>query len=442
MIVPQNPIRAGLGLLLTAILAGHSAAGHASEPLPGPPWPPLEITPGLSVRPVADLELRSLYYGSDPGAVYCLENSEGDCLEEGYNGFADLSAGARIGGRLDLVYQGQLSEDGRRNKKAYIRLRTGNVSWEFGKDSVWIGNGAHGSLLLSNNAEGFLLAKLETESPFHLPWVFSRIGTFRYLAFHAWMEDARLFGHRLEYRPVQILSIGLSQTVFYNERFQFFEFPKILFAREENAPGRFDNDQRASMDAALYLPFLQRFTPFIDGKIYGEYAGEDLQGFWQVHHDHFAWPFGFKLLKWGGMGGLFLTTGTTDLRVEYTENYTGNGSWYYKFPFTHRGVPMGHHMGGDGDDWYFAIERRWPLARFLVYYDRERHGVWRYGPDAEVRDQVSVVPTLCIGRLEIFGYFVYARYRNADANPDPLVTEPVSGETRNEYTAGMGITVR
>jgi hypothetical protein len=412
----------------------------------------LDLPGGIRVEPMLTATARSYYYGSDPiRAAYCLENSEGECLDEGENLFFDLGAAATVNRRLVIHYKGQFqetvssgnSELNYRTKKAFVKLRTGIVSWEFGKDSVWIGHGHHGSLLLANNAESGLTFKFATEEPFRLPWVFSRIGRFDYLLFHSWFGHNRLFGHRLEYQPVFPITIGLSQTVFYEERFQFYEFPRILSARDENTPGRFDNDQRASIDLAIDLSFLRSFSPFIGGKIYGEQAGEDLRAFWQRNqNDSPLWPLGFKLLDYGGMLGLFLTTGSTDLRVEYAETYTGEGTWYKKFPFTNHGVLLGHHMGSDADDMFFEITQRGEVWTVRFSYDRERHGVSAYGSDAEVRNQFAFSPELRIGRCVLFGQVIHARYRNVDFNPDPLVFDIHPGTHRQETTVGLGVTVR
>lgn len=416
----------------------------------------IELPHGIRIEPVLTAQVRSYYYGSEPiRASYCLENSEGDCLKEGENLFLDVVSTFTVNRRLVLQYDGQVpqtftdgnSDSNYRTKKAFAKLRTGIVSWEFGKDSVWIGNGYHGSFLLSNNAEGYLLFKIKTEEPFRLPWVFSKIGAFNYLLFHGWMEDGRLFGHRLEYQPFFPVTIGLSQTVYYVNRFQFYEFPRILSARDENTPGRFDNDQRASMDLAIDLSFLRRFSPFIGGKLYGEQAGEDLRAFWQRNqNDSPLWPLGFKLLDLGNMAGLFLTTGWTDFRFEYSENYSGEGTWYEKYPFTNHGVLLGHHMGSDADDLFFEIAQRWTAwgkeGDVRVSYDRERHGIFQYGSDAEVRNQFALIPSVQWGCLRLFAQMIYARYTNVDMNPDPLQFDIVPGTHRNEYTVGVGVRVR
>jgi hypothetical protein len=403
----------------------------------------IEILPGLIMEPALELEGRYFYYGSVPDASgYCLENSEGDCLTEGLSAFADLSAGGILGRRLTLGYTGQLSDQQHRTKRAFVLLQTGIVSWKFGKDSLWIGHGTHGSFLLSSHAEGFLMAKIETEEPFRLPGVLSKAGGFRYLLFHGWMDDFRLFGHRAEYWPVPVLQVGGNQTIFYEERFKATEFHRILSAAEENVPGRYDNDQRASVDMALYLPFLAQISPIIDGKLYAELAGEDLIAFWQKEDRGFVQPFGFNFLSKGAMGGLLLTTGATDFRLEYSQNYRGGDEWYQKFPFGHEGVPMGHHMGPEADDLFIEIGQALGPFVVRVAYDRERHGIHNNPDRPEVRDQFILVPSYTFRRIQFFANLIYAHYRNVDTNPDPFVIEIDPGTDRDEYTIGLGVAVR
>ena len=419
----------------------------AGEPLPKEPYL-IEPLPGITLNPIQSLSLRTFYFGSDPGDTqYCLENSEGDCLDEGPNVFVDLGGGVRIGSRLSLHYKVQAKDHQLRTKQAMVKLRTGIVSWEFGKDSIWMGPGYHGALLLSNHAEGFLLFKLETEDPFRLPWILSKMGDFNYLFFHGWLEDFRLMGHRLSWWPVSFLEIGANQTVIYEseKRFKVWELPKVFFNSEENiglSTSRFNNDQRASLDMAVHLPFLRDVISLKTGKLYTEYGAEDLRAFWQKE-DAFCPPVGFCFLGKGVIGGVFLTTGSTDFRAEYAQNSRGRFThWYNRIPFVNDGVLMGHHMGRDADDLFVEIGHRWQQWMVQLSYDKERHGVSTFPENPEVRDQFAIKSSYLLGHFSLSGHLVYNRYKNTDLDPDPIgIDIEEEGSRRDEYAVGVGLSI-
>ncbi len=106
------------------------------------------------------------------------------------------------------------------------------------------------------------------------------------------------------------------------EKFTIFDYPHIFFSSNENVGSqitdRYNNDQKASVDIALEMPSLSKISPFMFGKIYGEWGGNDINAFWQSEDHKWVWPLGFKLMDIGWLAGLFLTTGNVDLRFENT----------------------------------------------------------------------------------------------------------------------------
>jgi len=424
------------------------------------------------IDPISDMRFKTYYYGGDVENKerYCIENQEGRCLDEGMNSVFDMAGQARFFKNVTLFYEGeiQVGEETKdiQLKKIYSKYKLGPLEFEVGKDSLWLGHGVHGALLLSNNAEPFFLAKLTTDH-FRLPFFLRYLGEFKYMLFHGWLEDFNMFGHRFGWKPFRILEFGFTQTPVYlhGKGYDIWDIPNIFFSSEENVPGAiFNNDQRGSMDVALYLPFLNRLPLLKGGKLYAEYGGEDSIAWWQKE-DVWEGPIGFEFLAQGIMlGGLF-TTGSTDLRVEYSENYRnhpiffdwydsvglGYGSqepaWYRGIPFLNKDVLMGHHMGPEADDLFILIKHRFKKFIISPFYDRERRKFYKYA-DAfhpigsvtpETRRQYGLNLTYHLNNFEIDCMINYITYSNVDIAPEALTINISEGSSAKELVTGIGI---
>jgi hypothetical protein len=62
---------------------------------------------------------------------------------------------------------------------ASVALTVNNVQFSFGKQSLWLGPGRSGSLLLSNNADSITMMKIESVSPFQIPLLSNLLGPVR-----------------------------------------------------------------------------------------------------------------------------------------------------------------------------------------------------------------------------------------------------------------------
>jgi hypothetical protein len=424
------------------------------------------------IEPISYITLRAYSFDTDvPGKKsYCLENMEGNCLDKALNAFLNVTGQGRLHRNITFFYEGQLKGSEEETdailKKAYIKVKTGPFHWEFGKDSLWIGHGYHGSLLLSSNAEPFLLAKLDTD-PFRLPFFLSKIGEFKYTLFHGWLDDFNMLGHRLAWKPFDIFEFGANQTVVYakGRGYDITDWPHLFFSSEENVPGAyFNNDQRASLDIALYMPFLNKLPLLQGGKIYVEYAGEDTYAVWQKEDKNWVGPFGFEFLGGAILTGLYLTTGSTDFRIEYAENYRSypifydwyekhgihkaskGEQWYKGTPFLNKGVLMGHHMGPEAEDIFFEIKHRFDNLSLTGFYDKERHHLYKkidqyhiYKTTPEIRHQYGLDILYAFERFEINGTVIYNRYKNVDSDPDTLKISVTEGKEAKEVIGGIGI---
>lgn len=429
------------------------------------------------IEPLSDIKLRLYYFNTTvPGKErYCIENTEGSCLDKGLTSFINFTGQGRVNENIVFFYEGQTKTSGEVKeaslKKAYIKLRTGKVTWEFGRDSLWIGHGYHGSFLLSSNAEPFLLFKFDTEEPFRLPLFLSKIGEFKYTIFHGWLDNFNILGHRLGYKPIPLIEIGANQTAVYrtDKGYKITDWPHILFSSEENVPGAYYNtDQRGSLDIALYMPFLSKIPPLKGGKIYAEYGGEDTFAWWQKEDRTWHGPLGFEFLGQGIMLGLFLTTGQTDLRLEYSENYRSypiffdwykkhginyaskGERWYRDIGFLNDNVIMGHHMGPEAEDLFIELRHRFKNFTVTGFYDRERHHLYEkidqyhiYKTTPEIRNQYGLEVILQGWKqFELSTQIIYSRYENVDTDPSPLKINVNEGRNANELITGFSISYR
>ena len=337
------------------------------------------------LKPLETVQAR-VGYAEDP---YLLENSRADRLARGF----DLRLGGA--GRVELAdyvsffVHPEYRYDRDQNKgyflETYGKLTLFNVEAEVGRDSLWWGPGYHGSLLLSSHALPLDLVKLSSATPFQLPWIFRYLGHFDLSAFLAQLEKhrdfphAKLLGMRINWSPFSFLELGASRVILFDGEgkpsYSLSDYWTVVTASKENKPGKFDNDQIASLDAALRLRDIGRYIFLANSVVlYGEYGGEDVTG------EQGGIPFPSQQ---GVVGGILLqdlfTTPGLDFRAEYART---NRQWYrhhvFTSGYTYKGTVMGHHMGGNSDDFFFRVSH-WLSKNFqwALDFDQERHGLSR-----------------------------------------------------------------
>ena len=435
-----------------------STSAHASAPS----W--------IEFHPFSTLTLRSYRLDTHyPALTYRLVNSDGDAIERGWTPFAALEGNLNAFGRLSASYVLQAGGTYPLGlKKGSVKISDFGVSLELARGTVWLGHGYHGSFQLSNNAEPFTLVKFQTEEPFSIPY----IGEFEYLLFNAWPREFKLLAHRLTYKPVSWLEIGGTESVVYKRDYKFWEFFRILTAAESNVSSVYNNDMRASMDIAFDLSFLHDLiSPLVGGKIYAEYAGEDLFAFWQEEDDKWVGPFGFEFLDAASMFGLVLRTERQELRVEYSQNYR-NVSLFHDFKgqfgyslFTYKwyggtsgggnphfengGAAMGHHMGNAADDLFFEFTQQLDDLSLVFSYNKQRRGLvdptiqpWRQLRDEpELFTQLGLQASYSIEGHTVSGVMLWHDYKNASLTGDPLNVVPTPRRDAREMVLGLSVSL-
>jgi membrane-associated phospholipid phosphatase len=113
----------------------------------------------------------------------------------------------------------------------YAGVQLGKFAFSFGKESMWLGPGETGPLMLSNNADPMYGLHLTQTTPLELPWIFHYLGTIK-----TEFQFAKLSGHQFPARP-------------------FFNLQKVSFHPTENLELGFT---RASIWAGVGHPFTAR----------------------------------------------------------------------------------------------------------------------------------------------------------------------------------------
>jgi len=176
------------------------------------------------IKPIEDMYVR--YLGSNN--EFSLENDKGQAYGDGTNLRAGFSSHGVIANHLawyinpEYRYSDQAFEGDDNDLtilEGYGKLQFFNLELEAGRDSLWWGQGYHGSLILTDNAKPFDLIKLSNPRPIVLPWVFKHLGLFKLVAFWTKLEQNRSIPHtefmglRIDIKPFPFLDIGASRTI-------------------------------------------------------------------------------------------------------------------------------------------------------------------------------------------------------------------------------------
>jgi hypothetical protein len=265
-------------------------------------------------------------------------------------------------------------------KKLYIKYRVGSFAIQAGRDSLWLGPGTHGSLLLSNNAFPLDMVRLGNEESYQF------LGRWKFTLFNAWLSDnareiknPELAGMHVVYQPHSVFEIGIDRTALYQgegrKRGSFSDYWNVFTAKGEHDSRDAGNDQYLGYYFNIYLPFLKEFSPIKGGRLYwGKWATDVSSVYSGITADNLL---GFEFNDHGILKGFFLTTGNIDLRFEhatvlksfYTHSTYSSG-YQYKDQF------LGHHMGRLASDAFLKISWRINDSNQVdLSHDLEKH--WR-----------------------------------------------------------------
>lgn len=331
-------------------------------------------------------------------------NNFGIDYEDGQNSRLTLESEARLGTRVllnlrPILQFNDTSQSG--NDSSSVKLLQGTVAFgvgplelSVGRQSLWWGQGRHGALVLTNNAEPLDMVRLTNPNPVLLPWIFEALGPFRFDMFLSELEDSRVVpnpyfgGLRIEFKPFPWLSLGGSRAVIFGgdgrPKIGLSDFLTII-GGENLGKSEDTSNSVAAIDARLKIPALWGL------ELYGEMGGEDqadLLGFI---------PF---ISNKAYLAGVYFPqiepTGRVSLRLEYADLShldDNSGTWYrhaiYQSGYTYRKQIMGHHAGGGSEDIFAELEVLFPRnISMKISYDYEKRGSDQ--PVEELHRQSSV----------------------------------------------------
>jgi len=344
--------------------------------------------PASYIKPLRNLEVSYIHQDGEPSTYprtnasqFSLNtNNSGVDYDDQNNGQLTFSSEARFAGFFLLELRPTLlvrEEQGTDLEllEGRAALSLGSFEISVGRQSLWWGQGRHGSLVLTNNAKPLDMLRITNPSPILLPWIFESLGPFRFDVFWSKLEKDRVVselyfaGLRFDFKPVPWFELGASRTVIFGGKGRpsigWDEFLTILGGKNLSG-GEDTSNSIAALDARLRLPFLW------GAEIYGEWGGEDEAGHWISNH---AWLAGMYLPR-------IDPSGRASLRIEYADlsRIPENApAWYrhgtFRSGYTYEGKILGHHVGGAAKDIFSEFRVILPYdLDFSLSFDLEKRG--------------------------------------------------------------------
>jgi hypothetical protein len=160
---------------------------------------------------------------------------------------------------LTLPVSNQIAEINRfRILDSSVALTLRNTQISFGKQSLWLGPGESGSLLLSDNAESMVMLKIESVSPYKIPLISSIFGPVRsefflgQLAGHQFeingstligpggiKQQPYLHGYKVSFKPTDNLEFGMGITAQFagpGLPFTWHNFVRTFYVHNQTGP--------------------------------------------------------------------------------------------------------------------------------------------------------------------------------------------------------------
>jgi hypothetical protein len=347
-------------------------------------WPSRQEPGSRSIRVGGRLTLEADSFSVGHGEVRFRENRGGEYYANGLQVQTDMRGWVEVTDALAFSAQPKYVSNAHalgfgateNNHNLYMReinakVTVANITFQAGRSSLWWGPGYHGSLLVTDHAFPMDMLQLGTEEAFKLPGWFQRLGQWKINTFLSQLERdrdfsrAKVFGVRLSYLPTTWLELGVTRLTQFGGRGRDQSFPQAIvdaYTRPANAGGADEVNEQGMIDFKATVPRVPYLVPFPAGmQGYGELGTEDK---WSKI------PLPSRAAVLGGIYIPQLFEGDSmDLRIEYADtDFTRRKTsdqiartWYnngtYSSGMRYRGLPLGHHMGTDGIDFFVRTTR-------------------------------------------------------------------------------------
>lgn len=360
--------------------------------------------------------------------------------------------------------------------RAFGKLRTGKLSFDFGRNDLSFGPGKYG-VFLGGNIAPFINLKIQTEESINF------FGKWDFLAVKGWfkeerndVDDPEILAIRITWQPFLWLKIGATRTTFYGgagrPTYYPWEYPKFILASEENHQSDvydnrdFDNDAMAAWDVSFTIPMKWLWNDIEKFKFYFQQGGTDVHLIWQKDNNKFmepTFPFFFmKLYDNSYTAGLFMEIPGQTFRLEYASTpYIYYVHHYYnKEGYTHDNIPIGHPYGRDMQSLLlehgFTTKKDFSFSWMFSYVQspgrkqqHRGHGsslrdlwpLFSSGDDIEKQWLISLMADKRFGKISLGGYLRYRYIRNFDMDMRANFFD-ISDKKRHFITSGVSFSLK
>ena len=282
--------------------------------------------------------------------------------------------------------------------RAFLLLTWKNLLVQAGKDNLRFGTGKRGTLHLSNNTEPYPLIRVGTRQP----WDTSS-GYWSFLHYIAQLEsnravpDARLSGWRLDWSTQRRVELGISRSwmVGFDPADNNLQKTGVDLYTTFFKPSGDESSINDHKNQQIVFDFRLKF-PEIKTVFYGEWGREDHQhdlggarAYWDSTQGHIL---GVKQIDLFGGQWFWIFEKANNAQPS---RYPANAPWYnhseYKSGWSYKGIGLGHPMGSDSIDQFFALGQESLAQSWMLYLGRQTHGIRTIPAQRqEVKNEIGV----------------------------------------------------
>ena len=242
-------------------------------------------------------------------------------------------------------------------RRFYAKMKMWKLSIMAGKDTVHLGPGEYG-MLISSNADPFLMVKVQNEQTIHLG------GDWNFIFFNGWLREERemssnpqLLAMRLTYRPPKMFSffeLGMTRSMMYGGKgrpgYNLTDYPYLIAGVSDNVPrSKWDADSYAAIDFTFNIPMYKLNQKIKVFKFYFQESATDIKAVWQVEDKlELMLPYLlFEFLERAYVTGIFAATEHDIMRLEYSKTSLSHYRHHMYVPegFSYHGLSLGHPFG-------------------------------------------------------------------------------------------------